>query len=251
MLKRMMLESAHEMGIDMTEKQAEQFARYHEMLVEANAQFNLTRVPDELREAADRNYLDCIAPLAHAWPVDVKTAVDVGSGAGFPGIPLSIMLPDVHFVLVDALGKRVKFLQSVIDELGLNAEALHLRAEDAAKKPELREKFDLATARAVASMNLLAEYLLPFVKVGGRMLALKGPSLDEEIAEAKYAFSQLGGQFERAEDAPIPGRDWSHRVAYVRKIRSTPAKYPRKAGVPEKNPLGKSANEAGTVQKGR
>lgn len=244
MLKRMMLESAQTMGIAMSEKQAEQFARYHEMLVEANAQFNLTRVPDELREAADRNYLDCIAPLAHAWPNEVKTVVDVGSGAGFPGITLSIMLPNAHFVLVDALGKRVKFLQSVIDELGLNAEAMHLRAEDAAKKPELREKFDLAVARAVAPMNVLSEYLLPFVKVGGRMLALKGPSLDDEIAEAKSAFAQLGGRFERAEDTPIPGRDWSHRLAYVQKVKSTPAKFPRKAGVPEKKPLGAVDNAA-------
>lgn len=237
MLASMMLESARAMGIGMSEAQADQFARYHEMLVEANAKFNLTRVPDELREAIDRNYLDCISPLAHNFPDGVASLIDVGSGAGFPGIPLSIMLPDVHVVLVDALDKRVKFLQSVIDELHLNAEAVHARAEDAARRPELREQFDIATARAVAAANLLAEYLLPFVKPGGRMLTLKGPSLDDELAEAAYAFEVLGGRVERTETAEIPGRDWSHRLAYIEKVAPTPAKYPRKPGTPEKKPL--------------
>lgn len=237
MLAEMMLQSAAAMGIAMSEDQAAQFAQYHAMIVEANAKFNLTRVPDDLREAADRNYLDCIAPLAHGWPEGVRSLVDVGSGAGFPGIPLSIMLPDVHVVMVDSLEKRVKFLKSVIDALGLNAEAVHARAEDAARRPELRERFDLATARAVASMQLLSEYLLPFVRVGGRMLALKGPSLEAELEEADYALRTLGGEVERMEDAPIPGRDWSHRLAYVKKVAATPAQYPRKAGVPEKKPL--------------
>ncbi len=239
MLATMMLESAKAMGIEMSEKQAGQFEKYHEMLIEANKQFNLTRVPDELREAVDRNYLDCISPLVHGFPKDAKTLVDVGSGAGFPGIPLSIMLPDVHVVMVDALDKRVKFLKSVIDELDLNAEAVHSRAEDAAKKPELREQFDVATARAVASLNLLAEYLLPFVRVGGHMMALKGPSLDEELAEAAFALETLGGRHSHTEQVEIPGRDWSHRIAYIEKISETPAKYPRKAGVPEKKPLKK------------
>ncbi len=237
MLQNMILESARAMGIAMTEGQAAQFARYHEMLVEANAQFNLTRVPDELREAVDRNYLDCIAPLTHGFPQAVKTLVDVGSGAGFPGIPLSIMLPDVHVVLVDALDKRVKFLKSVIDELHLNAEAVHARAEDAAKRADLREQFDIATARAVAATNLLAEYLLPFVRVGGHMMALKGPSLDEELQDAAYAFDILGGRISHTEKAEIPGRDWDHRIAYVEKVNPTPAKYPRKPGMPEKKPL--------------
>jgi len=237
MLQAMILESARAMGIEMTGAQADAFARYHEMLVEANAKFNLTRVPDELREAVDRNYLDCIAPLAHNFPEGVRTLVDVGSGAGFPGIPLSIMLPDVHVVLVDALDKRVKFLQSVIDELHLNAEAVHARAEDAGKRADLREQFDIATARAVAAANLLAEYLLPFVRVGGHMLALKGPSLDDELAEAAFAFETLGGRVVRTENIEIPGRDWSHRVAYIEKVAPTPAKYPRKAGTPEKKPL--------------
>lgn len=233
----MMLESAARMGVSLTQIQAEQFGQYHKMLTEANARFNLTRVPDDLREAVDRNYLDCISPLAHGWPENVRTLVDVGSGAGFPGIPLSIALPDVHVVMVDALDKRVKFLQSVIDALGLNAEAVHLRAEDAARRPELREQFDLATARAVAPLNLLAEYLLPFVRTGGHMLAFKGPGLDDELTEAEFALETLGGRFERTENVEIPGRDWMHRLAYIEKCAPTPEKYPRKPGVPEKKPL--------------
>lgn len=236
MLRQILMTGAASMGIAMTEAQAGQFAAYHDMLTTANARMNLTRVPEDIREAADRNYLDCVAPLAQGFP-EVKTAVDVGSGAGFPGIPLSIMLPEVRFTLMDALQKRVEFLQLVIDALHLNAEAAHLRAEDAAKRPELRERFDLAVARAVAPMNVLCEYLLPFVRVGGRMLAMKGPNLDGELREAENALSILGGRLERTVDLPIPGRDWNHRGAWIVKAAPTPDRYPRRAGMPEKRPL--------------
>ena len=236
MLKSILLKSAAEMGVPMTEDQASQFARYHAMLVEANARMNLTRVPDDPREAADRNYLDFISPLAGGFP-EVRTAVDVGSGAGFPGIPLAIMLPDTRFTLVDALGKRVDFLRAVIDRLGLNAEALHLRAEDAARRDDLREGFDLAVARAVAPMNVLCEYLLPLVRVGGAMLALKGPGLDEELAQAENALELLGGALEGVQPLAIPGRDWNHRAAWIAKTAPTPQKYPRRAGTVEKKPL--------------
>lgn len=224
------------MGIPMSDAQAGQFNTYHEMLVEANARMNLTRVPDDPAEAVDRNYLDCIAPLAGSFP-QVATAVDVGSGAGFPGIPLAIMLPGTRFTLLDALGKRVDFLQSVIDRLGLNAGALHLRAEDAARQADLREGFDLAVARAVAPMNVLCEYLLPLVKVGGHMLALKGPGLEEELAGAENALSLLGGEIDRVQPLVIPGRDWNHRAAWIKKTATTPERYPRRAGAAEKRPL--------------
>ena len=237
-MRALVLEGARAMGIPMTQAQAEQFERYHALLLEATARMNLTRVPDDPREAVDRNYLDCIAPLADGFPA-VSTAVDVGSGAGFPGIPLSIMLPDTRFTLIDSLGKRVEFLQSVIDTLGLNARALHLRAEDAARRPELREQFDLATARAVAPMNVLCEYLLPFVRVGGHALALKGPGADEELACAEGALALLGGAAERVSALRIPGRDWDHRAVWLNKAAPTPDAYPRRAGVPEKKPLSK------------
>ena len=236
MISEIMLEGARALGIPMTGTQAGQFAAYHELLTSANARMNLTRVPEDPREAADRNYLDCIAALAREFP-PAHTAIDVGSGAGFPGIPLSIMLPDTRFTLMDALKKRVDFLQSVIDALHLNAVAVHLRAEDAARQADLREGFDLAVARAVAPMNVLCEFLLPFVRMGGHMLAMKGPNLDAELSEAENAVALLGGRVERVIDLPIPGREWSHRAAWVLKVSPTPDKYPRRAGMPEKRPL--------------
>ena len=236
MLKQILSQGAASMGIPMTDAQALKFERYHAMLTEANRRMNLTRVPEDLRESVDRNYLDSIAPLSAGFAPAAR-AIDVGSGAGFPGIPLSIMLPDTRFILLDSLAKLVEFLQSVIDELGLNAEAVHLRAEDAARRPDLREGFDLAVARAVAPMNVLCELMLPFVKVGGRMLSMKGPGLDEELREAAGAVALLGGQPERVVPLPIPGRDWDHRAAYILKVAPTPEKYPRAAGMPKKRPL--------------
>ena len=236
MLKTTLLAHAQAMGLVITEPQAAQFERYHALLTEANGRMNLTRVPEDPAEAIDRNYLDCAAVLAGGFPA-ANTAVDVGSGAGFPGIPLAIMLPDIRFTLVDALGKRVDFLKTVIDRLGLNAEALHLRAEDAARRDDLREGFDLAVARAVAPMNVLCEYMLPLVRVGGKMLALKGPGLDEELAQAENALRLVGGELERVQPLAIPGRDWNHRAAWIAKTAPTPQKYPRRAGTVEKRPL--------------
>lgn len=236
-MRELMLERAEKIGLKLSEAQAEQFETYHQMLTQANARFNLTRVPEDVSEAVDRNYLDCCAPMAGDFPADVKSIVDVGSGAGFPGIPLAICRPDIHIVMMDSLGKRVEFLKSVIDALHLNAEAVHIRAEDGARKVEYRERFDMATARAVAGLNLLSEYLLPFVKVGGWMLAFKGPTLQTELDEAKNALDLLGGAFVREESVQIPDRDWDHRLAYIQKIAPTPEKYPRKAGKPEKKPL--------------
>ena len=187
-------------------------------------------------DAVDRNYLDCVAPLAMGLP-EAATAVDVGSGAGFPGIPLAIMLPDTRFTLIDALAKRVEFLREVIRRLGLNAEALHLRAEDAARRSELRERFDLTIARAVAPMNVLCEYLLPLTRVGGHMVALKGPGLEDELAGAANALATLGGEIERTQPLDVPGRDWRHSAAWIKKTAPSPDKYPRRAGMAEKRPL--------------
>ena len=232
----LLLRRAQTAKIPMNREQAEKFDAYHRLLTEANARFNLTRIPDDAEEAVDRNYLDSLAPLRFGLE-GVERAIDVGSGAGFPGIPLAICMPGTRFVLLDSLGKRVDFLNDVIERLGLNAEAIHLRAEDGARWPQLREAFDLATARAVAPLNLLSEYLLPFVRVGGTMLAYKGPTLEEELAQAAAALSILGGRAVRTERAEIPGREWDHRLCWIEKIAPTPDKYPRKAGKPEKNPL--------------
>ena len=237
MLERMLIASAAQMGISLSDAQAEQFARYHEMLVEANARFNLTRVPDDLREAADRNYLDCMAPVAAGALEGVQTLIDVGSGAGFPGIPLSILMPGTHVVLLDALDKRVKFLQSVADALHLNAEAVHLRCEDAARSPALRERFDCAVARAVAPMNVLAEYLLPFVRVGGMALCWKGPAVAGEQADGAAAAARLGGRLLPLVDMEGCGEETGHVIAPMEKIEKTLPLYPRKNGMPAKRPL--------------
>lgn len=236
-MKELMQKGAQQMGISMTAEQTQAFCEYHQMLVSANRTMNLTRISDDPAEAVDRNYLDSIAPLKYPLPEGVRSLVDVGSGAGFPGIPLSILLPQIQVTLVDSLEKRVKFLEGVIRELGLNARALHLRAEIAGRDPALREQFDLATSRAVASMNLLCEFTLPLVRPGGTMIAYKGPAWEEELAAAQGALDKLGGRYARTLPAPVPGRDWDHTLVYVEKVAPTPAAYPRRPGVPEKKPL--------------
>ena len=236
-MKELLLKGAEQMGVAMSAEQAQAFCEYHRMLVSANKTMNLTRISDDPAEAVDRNYLDSIAPLKYPLPEGTKTLVDVGSGAGFPGIPLSILLPQVQVTLIDSLEKRVKFLESVIRELGLNARAMHLRAEIAGKEIALREQFDLATSRAVASMNLLCEFTLPLVRVGGTMIAYKGPAWEEELAAAQRALEKLGGRYVRTLPAPVPGRDWNHTLIYVEKAAPPPAAYPRRPGVPEKKPL--------------
>lgn len=236
-IDEMLTAGAAAMGIAVSPAQAAQFARFHELLTEANRVMNLTRVPDDPREAVDRNYLDSLTPLAAGLPGDVRALADVGSGAGFPGVPLAILLPQTRVVLVDSLGKRVKFLRSVIAELGLNAEAVHARAEDAGRLPELRERFDVVTARAVAPLNVLAELALPLARVGGLLIAYKGPGAAAEARQAERALAALGGRLQAERPAAIPGRDWDHRLLYVEKCAPTPQKYPRRAGEPGKNPL--------------
>lgn len=236
-MQNRLIEMAREMGVEMSAAQAEKFCGYHALLTEANKSMNLTRVSDDIDEAIARNYLDSVTPLIYGMPEGAKTLADVGAGAGFPGIPLAIMLPEIRITLIDALDKRVKFLNDVIAKLGLNAVAVHARAEEAGKKPELRESFDVATSRAVAAMNILCEYSLPLVKVGGTMIAYKGPTWQEEAEQAANALEKLGGTVKEARPAPIPGRDWNHVLVYIEKTAPTPAQYPRRSGMPEKKPL--------------
>ena len=237
-MKEMILRGAQQMGIALPDHAPDQLIRYHEILTEVNQVMNLTRVSDDPQESVDRNYLDSLSPLAVPGLLDgVKTMCDVGSGAGFPGIPLSIACPHIHVVMMDSLGKRVKFLNQVISELHLNAEAVHTRAEDAAKLPAFRDHFDLATARAVAALPTLLELTLPFVRPGGRMMAFKGPSLDEELAASEKALKKLCAQPIESHAVTIPGRDWDHRLMMIRKTAPTPKAFPRKAGEAGRNPL--------------
>ena len=237
-MRELIRAGAAAMGIALPDDAPDKLVIYHEMLVETNKVMNLTRVPDDPAEAVDRNYLDSLAPLAVPQLTDgVKTLCDVGTGAGFPGVPLSIARPDIHVVLMDSLGKRVKFLQSVIDRLNLNAEAVHIRAEDAAKLPDCRDRFDLAVARAVAALPTLCELTLPFVKAGGRFIAYKGPSLDEELSQSGAILKRMKSEYLETRSVAFPGRDWDHRLCIVRKNAPTPASFPRKAGEAGRNPI--------------
>jgi len=214
-------------------------ARYHELLLDWNSRMDLTAVTEE-GEMIDRHYMDSLMPLTLPGMLPERgTVIDVGTGAGFPGLPLAMALPQMQFTLLDAQQKRLTFLQAVVDELHLSNVALvHARAEDGARQKELREQFDVAVARAVAPTCVLAEYLLPYVKVGGKALCWKGPALQEEMQRGRQAAFLVGGKAEEPIPYAIPGREWQHLLLPLQKRTKTARQYPRKAGTPGKNPLG-------------
>ena len=215
----------------------DRLARYHALLTEWNARIDLTAVL-EPEEMVDRHYLDSAAPLALDLIPQGARVIDVGTGAGLPGIPLCILRPDLRVTLLDAQRKRVTFLQAAIEALDLPAQAVHMRAEDAARDEAHREAYDVAVSRAVAATPTLLELTLPFVRVGGRAIAWKGPGLQAELDQARRAAHLLGGALEGVLDAPVPGRDWQHVLLVCAKRQKTARQYPRRAGLPGKNPLG-------------
>lgn len=215
----------------------DRLARYHALLTEWNARIDLTAVL-EPEEMVDRHYLDSAAPLALGLIPQGARVIDVGTGAGLPGIPLCILRPDLRVTLLDAQRKRVTFLQAAIEALDLPAQAVHMRAEDAARDEARREAYDVAVSRAVAATPTLLELTLPFVRVGGRAIAWKGPGLQAELDQARRAAHLLGGALEGVLDAPVPGRDWQHVLLVCAKRQKTARQYPRRAGLPGKNPLG-------------
>ena len=226
-------------GIPLETQAAGMLARFHSLLADWNTRMDLTAVLDE-SEMVDRHYVDSLTPLGIQGLIPADTAViDVGSGAGFPGIPLAIARKDLSVTLLDAQQKRVKFLQEAVCCLGLsNVRVLHGRAEDAGHMPVLREQFGLALARAVAPLPVLLEYLLPFVKPGGRAICWKGPAVHEELPASQLAANLLGGSMEPPILTPIPGRDWAHLLVPCLKAGKTLRQYPRKAGTPGRTPLG-------------
>ncbi len=225
-----------EAQLSFTEEQLAQFTRYYELLVETNKVMNLTAIT-EPEEVAVKHMVDSL--LAYEDGMQGKTLVDVGTGAGFPGVPLKIYCPSLRVTLVDSLGKRLRFLQQVIDELGLKGiRCEHLRAEDAGRSKKHREQYDYVTARAVARLSVLSEYCLPLAKKGGQFIALKGSRFAEEIEEGEAAVKILGGKIISAEPVKLPGLDDGRAIIKIAKIKATPAQYPRKAGTPEKQPLG-------------
>jgi len=232
-----MRKAAESYGLDLTEKQQGQFQRYYELLMEWNGKINLTAIT-EPREVAVKHMLDSLAGWDEKRMSGDAGIIDVGTGAGFPGIPLKIFQPKLRLTLLDSLNKRIRFLQTVVEELGLqDVICVHGRAEEAARK-EFREGFDIAVSRAVARLPVLAEYCLPFVRVGGAFLAWKGMQYQEEAEEAKKAVALLGGSGIEITRVHLPGMEDVRAILRVPKAKPTPKAYPRKAGMPVKKPLG-------------
>jgi 16S rRNA (guanine527-N7)-methyltransferase len=227
-----------ELGIELSEQQVEQFLKFYELLVEWNKVMNLTGIT-EYEEVISKHFLDSLL-LVKAYDMNsVESIIDIGTGAGFPGIPLKIAFPEKKFVLLDSLGKRIKFLEAVVDNLGLDQiELIHGRAEDYAKKQEYRENFDLAVSRAVANLASLSEYCIPFVKVKGAFIPYKSGSIEEELKQSEKAVSILGGKRTECKELLLPDTDITRSFVLIEKVKSTAKKYPRKAGLPTKEPLG-------------
>lgn len=226
-------------NVELSDKQIEQLDKYYEILVEWNSFMNLTGIT-EYEEVMLKHYLDS---LVLRLPIDGSNLniklIDVGTGAGFPGLPLKIAYPDTEAVLFDSLNKRIKFLDEVIAQLGLKGiSTVHGRAEDGGKSKELREQFDVSVSRAVADLSVLSEYNLPFVKVGGYFVAYKSGEIDEELEKSKKAILILGGQIEKVDKFKLPETDIERSLVYIKKVKNTPKKFPRKAGLPAKEPIG-------------
>lgn len=230
---------AQEIGIVLTDEQINKFQIYYDRLIETNKVMNLTAIT-ELDEVISKHFMDSLL-LAKAYPdvTELKCKVlDLGTGAGFPGIPLKIAFPNLKITLMDSLNKRVKFLQSVINELGLcDIEAVHGRAEEAARNAAYREQFDLCVSRAVANLSTLCEYTLPFVKTGGMCIPYKAADVEEEVDTAKKAIQVLGGKLTAVKKVPLPETDIERSFILISKIKKTPKAYPRKPGTASKEPI--------------
>lgn len=226
-----------ELHIVLDEKQLYQFISFYELLVEWNQVMNLTAITD-FEEVCKKHFIDSLS-IVKAYDINAEISViDIGTGAGFPGIPLKIAFPDLKITLLDSLNKRVGFLQNIIENLKLDKiEVLHGRAEDYAKKEGFREQYDLCVSRAVANLSTLSEYCLPYVKVGGCFISYKSEKLTDEINDAGKAISILGGQIKNQVEFRIPNSDIYRNLLTIYKEKETPANYPRKAGIPSKKPI--------------
>jgi len=223
-------------NLKITDDQLVSFQKYYELLIEWNQQMNLTAIT-EPNEVTIKHFFDSLTPSLYFNFTNQKM-IDIGAGAGFPSIPLKICFPDLQLTLLDSLNKRLVFLEEVINKLNLNAVSLvHGRAEDIGNKLEYRQGFDLAISRAVAKLNIISELSLPFLKVGGKMISLKGSNVDDELKEAQKAIKVLGGQFEQKYFLELPENFGQRNIVIINKITDTPNKYPRKPGVPNKNPI--------------
>lgn len=226
-----------QLNIILSDKQINQFIAYYELLVEWNSFMNLTAIT-EFDQVIKKHFLDSLS-LVKAYDLSKESSIiDIGTGAGFPGVPLKISFPHLKITLLDSLNKRIKFLNEVKDKLALaNLETLHGRAEDFAKPEKLREKYDLCVSRAVANLSTLSELCLPYVKVGGRFISYKSEKIKEESIAAKKAIGILGGEVEKQVEFTFSDEELYRNLFVIKKIKSTPKKYPRKAGLPGKEPI--------------
>lgn len=229
-----------EQGIEIGPRKQKQFERYYEQLVLWNEKMNLTSITDETGVYL-KHFYDSLTPAFYIDFTRHLSLVDVGAGAGFPSLPLKICFPQIRVTIVDSLNKRIQFLQHIVDTLGLEGvELYHSRAETFAQDPHHRQMYDLVTARAVARMSVLAELCLPLVQVGGSFVALKGAKGEEELAQAGRAINWLGGEVEDVYTFSLPEAEGERQIILISKVKDTPKKYPRKAGVPLKQPLGEN-----------
>lgn len=220
---------------EIDDNKIQKFYDYMNLLVEWNKKINLTAITEE-KDIILKHFVDSLTVLKYIK--ENKSIVDVGTGAGFPGIPLAIMNDSLKITLVDSLNKRINFLNEVCNKINLeNIKAIHARAEEFGQDNNYRESYDVAISRAVANLTVLVEYLLPLVKVGGKIICMKGPDIEEELKQAKSAIDILGGKFERCDNFCLPKSDISRNIIIINKIKETPKKYPRKAGTPAKTPL--------------
>lgn len=228
-------EQAEQIEVQLNKQQLEKFYSYMNLLIEWNEKINLTAII-EPEEIIQKHFVDSLTISKYVG--DNDSIIDVGTGAGFPGIPLKITKESTNITLLDALNKRLNFLNEVINQNDLkNIQTIHFRAEEVGKNKTYREKFDVATSRAVAALNILAEYMLPLVKVGGKCICMKGSNVAEEIENSKNAIKILGGEIEKIEEFELPNSDINRTIVIIKKVKETPAKYPRKAGTPAKKPL--------------
>ena len=229
MNKDLFINGVGAMELPVSQKQTEQFLSYSKLLTEWNEKMNLTAVTDP-DGIAVKHFLDSILPLSYVSIPEGATVADIGTGAGFPGLPIKIMRPDINLLLVDSLNKRINFLNTVVDELALESvKCVHGRAEELAVKGDFREKADVVVSRAVANMTVLCEYCLPFVKTDGFFIALKADNAEDEINSAKPMIGTLGGTVEDVISAPLPMSDMTRTLAVIRKTKETPKQFPRRA----------------------
>lgn len=232
-----LIKGIEELGLKLNESNLNAFIRYKELLKEWNEKINITSITDDV-EIDLKHFLDSLTPFTTSLFNGNKKIIDIGTGGGFPGIPLKILNRELDIVLLDSLNKRIGFLNEVIETLGLNnIIAMHGRAEELSIKPLYREQFDICISRAVASLNTLSEYCIPFVKVGGHFISMKGPDVMEELRESKNAIKLLGGEIVDTKLINLPQSDIVHSLIIIEKIKETPTKYPRGGGKPKKNPL--------------